>query len=392
MKKHALFVLAAVLLGSVSVPAMAGETVKVGLILSYSGQGAGQSQQIDNAIKLYLKQHEKDLGDTKIEIVRRDDTGPNGDVAKRLAQELITREKVNFLAGFIFTPNINSVAPLATQAKVPTVVMNAASSATVEKSPYIVRTSFTLAQESYPFGQWVAKQGLKRVFTAVTDYAPGLDAEQAFAKGLTENGGAVAGTLHMPLKSPDFSPFMQRIKDAKPDALFLFVPSGREATAAMRAYSELGLAEAGIKLFAAGDVLPEDELLNMGDIPPGAVSIFHYSMAGDRPANKEFVSAWQKEYGDLPVYYSAVGGWDGMAAIVHAVKEQKGKIDPAKTMQILQGWRNDNSPRGPVMIDPQTRDVVQNMYIRRLERQNGKLVNVEIETLPMIKDPLHPAK
>ncbi|MCZ7889965.1 MULTISPECIES: ABC transporter substrate-binding protein [Rhizobium/Agrobacterium group] len=391
MKKHILFA-AAAMLASASIPAWAGETIKVGLILSFSGQGAGQAQQVDNAIKLYLKEHEKDLGDTKIEIVRRDDTGPNGDVAKRLAQELITREKVDFLAGFVFTPNINSVAPLSTQAKVPTVVMNAATSSTVEKSPYIVRTSFTLAQEAYPFGQWVTKQGLKRVYTAVTDYAPGQDAEAAFTKGLTENGGTVAGTLRMPLKSPDFSPFMQRIKDAKPDALFLFVPSGREATAAMRAYADLGLADAGIKLFAAGDVLPEDELPNMGDVPPGVISIFHYSMSGDRPANKAFVSAWQKEYGDLPVYYSAVGGWDGMDAIVHAVKEQNGKLDPAKTMELLQNWRNDNSPRGPVMIDPQTRDVVQNMYIRRLERRDGKLANIEIETLPMVKDPLHTAK
>ncbi len=377
-------------------PARAAETVKVGVILAYSGQAAASVKQMDEAINLYMKLHGKELGDTKLDLIRRDDTGPNPDMAKRLARELITRDKVNLLAGFYFTPNINAVAPLATEAKVPVIIMNAATSASIRLSPYLVRVSQTLWQQSYPLGQWAGHHGIKRAYIAVTDYGPGHDAEAAFARGFTEAGGTVVGHVEMPLKNADYVPFLQRIKDEKPDALFVFVPGSRDAAALMRAYSDLGLAAAGVRLIGTGDIVPDNELAEMGNVPDGVVTIGLYSAVADRPANKAFVAAWKAEYGpDAVPSPFAVGAWDGMAAIFHVVKAQHGKIDPDRTMQLLKGWRDDDSPRGPIMIDPQTRDIVQNMYIRKLERVNGKLANVEVETIPMVQDPwpkLNPPK
>ncbi len=372
----------------------AAETVKVGVVLGFSGQASASVDQMDKAINLYVKQHQAELGDIKLDLIRRDDTGPNPDMARRLAQELITRDRVNILTGFFYTPNANAVAPLATEAKVPMVIMNAATSSTMRLSPYLVRVSLTQWQQSYPLGQWAAKQGVKRAYTAVTDYGPGHDAEAAFIKGFTEAGGKIVGSVRMPLKNPDFVPFLQRIKDEKPEALFVFVPGSKDATALMKAYTELGLAQAGVRLIAAGDCVPDNELASMGDVPPGVVTMGYYSAAATRPQNKAFVAAWQKEYGpdSIPSPF-AVGAYDGMAAIFYVIEKQHGKIDPDRTMALLKGWRNDNSPRGPVMIDPETRDVVQNMYVRRLERVNGKLENVEVETIPMVKDPwprLHP--
>lgn len=367
--------------------ARAAETVKVGVILSYSGQAAASVAEMDKAINLYMKQHEKELGDVKIELIRRDDTGPNPDMARRLAQELITREKVNLLTGFYFTPNINAVAPLATEAKVPVVIMNAATSSTVRLSPYLARVSFTEWQQGYPLGQWAAKQGVKTAYIAVTDYAPGHDCQAAFAKGFTEGGGKIVGEVRMPLTNPDYVPFLQRIKDEKPEALFMFVPGSKDATAVMKAYTDLGLGQAGVRLIATQDVVPDDELPNMGDVPPGVVTIGNYSASATRPQNVALIDAWHKEYGpnSTPNFF-AIGAYDGMRAIFHVVQEQKGKIDPDRTMQLLKGWKTEDSPRGPMMIDPQTRDVVQNMYLRRLEKVNGKLANVEFETIPMVQD------
>jgi branched-chain amino acid transport system substrate-binding protein len=283
-----------------------------------------------------------------------------------------------------------AVAPLATEAKVPMIVMNAGTSVIVRRSPYIARTSFTMWQSGYPLGQWAAKQsGVKTGFTAVADYAPGHDIEASFVKGFSETGGRMIGTLRMPVLAPDYTPFMQRIKDAKPDVLCVFVPAGKQATALMKAYQDLGMAQAGIKLIGPGDITPDEELKNMGDIPSGIITtMHHYSAAGNRPANKAFVEAWHKAYGaDSSPGFMAVGAWDGMAAIFHAIKEQKGKIDPDKTMAALKGWKNPNSPRGPITIDPVTRDIVQNEYLRRLDRVNGKLQNVEIQTIEQVKDP-----
>jgi branched-chain amino acid transport system substrate-binding protein len=368
---------------------VAAQTVKIGVILTYSGPAASLGEQIDNGIKLYVKEHEKELpAGVKLAIIRRDDTGPNPDVAKRLAQELITRDKVQFLAGVVWTPNANAIAPMSAEAKVPFVIMNAAGVNTTRLSPYVVRTSFTLWQSSYPLGQWAAKQDMKKAYTLVSDYAPGFDSEEAFTKGFTQAGGTIVGSARVPLKDPDFVPFVQRAKDAKPDVLFIFAPSGKQATAVMKAYGDLGLAAAGFRLIGPQDITTDEELPNMGDAPLGVVTAGGYSEAATRPQNQAFVAAWKRDYGaNSHTNFMAASAWDGMAAIFAAIKAQNGKIDPDKTMQILAGWKNPDSPRGPVEIDAQTRDVIQNIYIRKVERQGDHLANVEFETIPQVKDP-----
>jgi branched-chain amino acid transport system substrate-binding protein len=376
--------------------AASAQTVKVGVILTYSGPQASLGEQIDKGIKLYAKLHEKDLppGATN-DPIPRDDTGPNPDVAKRLATELVTRDHVQFLTGVVWTPNAAAMVPVVTEAKVPFIVMNAAGVNIPTSSPYVARVSFTLWQSSYPLGEWAAKKGWKKAYTAVTDYAPGHDGEAGFTKGFTQGGGQIVGSVRMPIQSPDFVPFVQRVKDAKPEVLYVFVPSGKQATAIMKAYGDLGLKQAGIELVGPQDITTDEELPNMGDAPIGVITAGSYSEAAKRPANKEFVDAWYKEYGkDSHPNFMAVGGFDGMAAIYDAVKQQKGKVDPDKTMKILSGWKHE-SPRGPIEIDPETRDIIQNIYIRKTEKVDGKLENVEFETIPHVKDPykaLNPPK
>jgi branched-chain amino acid transport system substrate-binding protein len=384
--------------GSVLVTGIAAaETVKIGVILTYSGPQASLGDQIDKGVKLYLKMHEKELPNgVTLELVRRDDTGPNPDVAKRLAQELVTRDRVQFLTGVVWTPNANAIVPIVTESKTPFVIMNAAGVNTTVSSPYIVRTSFTLWQSSYPMGQWAAKQGMKRAHTAVSDFAPGHEAEAGFIKGFVSGGGEIAGSVRIPLQNPDFVPFIQRIKDARPEVLFVFIPAGKQATAIIKAYGDLGLREAGVKLIGTQDLTTEEELGNMGDVPLGIITAGSYSDFGERPANKTFVEAWHREYGaaSRPNFMS-VGGWDGMAAIFAAIKAQNGKIDAAKSMEILSSWQNPDSPRGPISIDPKTRDIVQNEYIRRVEKRGNVLANIEFETIPNVKDPfkeLNPPK
>lgn len=387
----------AVALASLVPGAASAETVKIGVILTYSGPQASLGTQIDKGLSLYVKTHEKDLPPgVKVELIRRDDTGPNPQVAKRLATELVTRDKVQFLTGVVWTPNAAAIAPVATEAKVPFVDMNAAGANLTRLSPYIIRVSFTLWQTSYPLGPWAAKQGIKKAYTLVTDYAPGHDGEQGFIKGFTEAGGVILGSVRMPLKNPDFAPFIQRVKDAKPQLLYIFVPSGKQATAIMKAYGDLGLKDAGVKLVGPQDITTDEELPNMGDAPLGVVTAGSYSIAAERPANKAFLAAWKKAYGDNAIAnFMAVDGWDGMAAIYHAIIAQKGRVAPEKSMQLLRHWKNPDSPRGPIAIDPKTGDIVQNIYIRKVERVDGKLANVEFETIPQVKDPwkeLHPAK
>lgn len=365
------------------------QTVKVGVINTYSGPFAAVGDQMDRGIRLYVEQHAKDLPPgIKIELIRRDDTGPNPEVAKRLAQELITRDHVQILTGVVFTPCALSIAPLATEAKVPFIIMNAGTSMITTKSPYIARVSFTLWQSSYPLGAWAAKHGIKKVFSVVSDYGPGIDGEQGFTTGFTAAGGQMAGSVRVPLQNPDFVPFMQRAKDAKPDAVFAFVPAGKQATALMKAFGDLGLRQAGIRLIGPGDITTDEELQNMGDVARGVTTMFHYSAAGKRPANEAFVKAFKGMFGSTAVpNFIVVGGYDGMAAIFDVVTAQHGKIDPDKTMALLKGWTDANSPRGPISIDPETRDIVQNEYLRRVETVNGQLVNVELETIPAVKDP-----
>jgi branched-chain amino acid transport system substrate-binding protein len=364
------------------------QTVKVGIINTYSGPLAGSGEQIERGVRLYMKLHEKDLPPgVTIELIRRDDTGPNPEVAKRLAQELITRDKVQLLAGVFWTPNALAIAPLVTEAKVPLIIMNAATAMITTKSPYIVRVSFSSWQAAYLLGTWAAKNGLKKVYTMVSDYGPGIDNEAAFTKGFTEAGGTIVGAVRMPVMAADFVPYLQPAKDAKPDAVFGFVPDTKEAVALMKAYGDLGLRSAGIKLIGPGSLTPDNELAGMGDVAIDTITMLHYSAASTRPANTAFVAAYKAEFGanEEPSFYT-VDAHDGMAAIFHVVIEQHGEIDPDKTMELLKGWKYD-SPRGPMMIDPETRDVVHNEYLRRVEKIDGQFRNVELETIPMVKDP-----
>ncbi|HYX66699.1 MAG TPA: ABC transporter substrate-binding protein [Burkholderiales bacterium] len=365
------------------------QTIKIGFITSYSGLNGNLGPYMERAVRLYIKEHQKELPPgVKIELITRDDTGPNPDKAKQLAQELIVREKVNLLAGVVFTPNALAMAPLCTEAKVPFVIMNAGTAVITTKSPYLARTSFTLWQSSYPLGQWASKK-FKTAYTLVSDFGPGWDAEEAFSKGFESGGGKVLDKVRVPLQNPDWAAYMQRVKDAKPGALMVFIPAGKTATAVMKNFADLGLDKAGIKLIGPGDITTEEELPNMGDVAIGVTTVFHWSLAADRPANKAFVAAWKKEYGqnEIPNFLS-VGSWDGTAMIFDAIKQQKGKLDPDKTMEIFKHWKNPNSPRGPISIDPETRDIVQPEYLREVRKVNGRLENVELETLSKAeKDP-----
>ena len=381
-----------------SLPAsLAAQTVKVGLINSYTGFVAQPADQGQKGFDLYVKEHEKDLPPgVKIELLRRDDTS-NPEVGKRLAQELITRDRVQLLTGIVLSPVAAAVAPMTAEAKVPLLLDIAAAGAAIPRlSPYVARISFTLWQELYPIGKWAAEQGWKTGYTAVSDFIPGHDAEAAFTKAFTDGGGKMIGSVRFPPTNPDFSPFVQRIKDAKPDVVFIFVPAGTQATAMVKAMQDLGLREAGINVVAPQDLLPDEELPRMGDTPLGLITSGTYSADAKRPANETFVAAWKREYGDksIPDFFS-VDAWDGMAAIYGLVKETKGSFTADQAIAFLSHWKDPDSPRGPIMIDPETRDIVQNVYIRRVEKQDGRLVDVEIATIPMVKDPwkeLNPPK
>ena len=365
------------------------QTIKIGVVNTLSGGSATLGEMIEKGYKLYLKHHEKSLPPgVKLELIVRDDGGPNPDNAKRLMQELIARDKVQLITGLAFSPNAAAVASLATEAKVPVFIMNAGTSVITTLSPYISRYSFTLWQSCLPLGEWSARK-FKRVYTAVSDYSPGHDCEAAFIKGYKDKGGEVAGSVRMPVATPDFIPFMQRAKDAKPNAVMAFIPAGRQATAIMKAYGDLGLDKAGIKFIGPGDITTDEELPNMGDLPLGVLTVHHYSAAADRPANKAFIAAWKKEYGDKtwPSFMS-VAGWDAMDAIFYVIRAQNGKIDPDRTMQLVKAYKNPNSPRGPISIDPDTRDIVQNIYLREVRKVGGVLANVELETIATaVKDP-----
>jgi len=385
--KHyiSILVAGAALLLAVAAPA---QTIKIGVINTYSGPFATLGDLIDKGFKLYMKQNADKLPPgVKIELVIRDDGGPNPDKAKQLLQELIVRDRIQFLTGVVFTPNALAMAPLTQEAKLPFFIMNAGTSVITERSPYIARFSFTLWQSSYPMGAWASRK-YKRAYIAVSDFAPGHDSEAGFERGFTEGGGKILGKVRIPLASPDFVPFMQRVKDAKPDVLFAFTPAGRQATQIMKAYGDLGLDKAGIKFIGPGDITTDEELPNMGDAPLGVITMHHYSAAATRPANKAFIAAWKKEYGEKSVpSFMSVGGWDAMDAIYHVIREQKGKIDTDRTMALVKKYKNANSPRGPIAIDPETRDIIQNEYVREVKRIGGQLANVEFETISMVKDP-----
>jgi branched-chain amino acid transport system substrate-binding protein len=363
------------------------DAVKIGLILPMTGPFASTGRQIEAAAKLYMQQKGDTVAGKKIQLIVKDDTGV-ADVTKRLAQELIVNEKVGVIAGFGLTPLALATAPLATQAKVPAIVMAAATATITEASPYIVRTSFTLPQATAPMADWAAQNGMKKVVTLVSDYGPGIDAEKSFTNGLTKAGGTVEN-LRVPLANPDFSPFLQKVADSKPDALFVFVPSGIGAQF-MKQFVERGLDKSGIKLIGPGDVTDDDLLNGMGDVALGAITTHHYSAAHDSPENKAFVEAFKKANGGTRPNFMAVGGYDGMHVIYEGLKKTNGAGGEA-LVSAMKGlsW---TSPRGPVSIDPQTRDIVQNIYVRKVERANGELYNVEFATIPNVKDPVKAAK
>ncbi len=379
--------LALLLCGLLAPVARAAEPVKIGLILPMSGPFASYGKQIEHGVKLYLATQGDTFGGRKVELIIKDDSpGTAGDVSKRLAQELVIKDKVDVLAGFGLTPAAFAVAPLATEAKKPMVVMNAATSSVTAKSPYIVRTSMTLAQNSAPMAIWAAKNKIKKVFTLVADYGPGHDAETQFKKTFTAAGGEIVGDVRAPVKNPDFAPYLQKIKDTKPDAVFLFLPPGGETVAFMKGFKDRGLAAAGIQLIATGDLPDEDILEAIGDSALGLVTSFHYSEAHKSPENKAYTDAYYKAYPKDRPNFMSVGGYDGMHLIAEVLKKTGGSTDADKFIEASKGMKWI-SPRGAISIDPQTRDIVQTVYIRKVEKINGKLQNIEFDHQADVKDP-----
>ena len=358
-------------------------TFKIGLILPMTGPFAATGKQLESAAKLYMAQHGDTVAGKKVQLIVKDDGGAP-DVTKRLAQELVVNDKVSVLAGFGLTPLALATAPIATQSKTPLVVMAAATSSITQASPYIVRTSFTVPQVVVTLADWASKNGIKKVVSLVTDYAPGIDSEKYFNQRFSNNGGQVIDSLRVPLRSPDFAPFLQKVRDAKPDALFVFVPAG-VGTALMKQFTERGLDKAGIRLIAEGSVTDYDILNGMGDAALGVVTAHHYSASHNSALNKKFVEAFGKANNGLRPNFMAVGAYDGMRVIYEAAKKTKGAGGEA-LVEAMKGQIFE-SPRGPIYIDAQTRDVVHNMYIRKVEKVNGQLWNQEVETVQDVKDP-----
>lgn len=372
---------------ALTMSAWAADPVKIGLILPMSGPFAAYGKQIEHGIKLYIAQHGDTYGGRKVEFVLKDDNpGTSGDIDKRLAQELVVKDKVDLLAGFGLTPSAFAVAPLATEARKPMIVMNAATSAITTKSPYIVRTSMTLPQNTAPIASWAAKNGIKTVFTLVADYGPGHDSEAQFKKTFTAAGGQIVGEVRAPVKNPDFAPYLQKIKDTKPDAVFIFLPPGAETIAFMKGFKERGLAQAGIRLISTGDLPDEDILDAIGDSALGLITSFHYSEAHKSPENQAYVAAYYKAYPKDRPNFMSVGGYDGMHLIAAVLNKTGGSTDADKFVDAAKGMKW-TSPRGPISIDPATRDIVQNIYIRKTERVDGKLQNVEFDQVDNFKDP-----
>jgi branched-chain amino acid transport system substrate-binding protein len=363
------------------------DPIKIGLVLPMTGPFTSTGKQIAAAANLYVAQNGSTVAGRKVELIIKDDTGVP-DVGRRLAQELIVNDKVTAIAGFGLTPIALATAPVATQGKTPMVVMAAATSVITERSPFIVRTSQVVPQISGPFGTWAAQQGIKRVVTMVSDFAPGHDVETSFTAAFTAAGGTTEA-MRIPLQNPDFSPFLQRAADAKPDAILIFVPSGQGSTF-MKQFAERGLDKTGIKLIGTGDVTDDDILPAMGDAALGVITAHHYSAAHPGGVNKAYVEAFQKANPGMRPNFMSIGGYDGMHALYEGLKKTNGQGGEA-LVEAMKGLKWE-SPRGPMSIDPETRDIIQNVYIRKVERVNGELFNVEFQTLPDVKDPVKAAK
>jgi len=362
-----------------------GDTIKVGLVLQASGPFADSGREMMNAIKTYMSQNGDTVAGKKIELIVKDVGGPAPAVAKRLCQELVVKDNVDFLAGFGITPDALVCAPIATEAKRPMIIMNAATSIITTKSPYIARLSHTLPQISEPMAQWAYKHGYRKVYTLVADYGPGHDAEHAFQKAFTAMGGKIVGSVRVPL-NPEMGPYVQRVKDSKPQGVFVFLPTGEMPIAFVKSFKERGLAKAGIKLITTGDVLDDGAMDAMGDAPLGVISTYHYSADHQSPENKAYLAAYKKIDPNTRPNAHAIGAYDGMAAIYNVARALKGDIDGDKAMAVLKGMKI-NSPRGPIQIDPETRDIIQNVYVREAKKKGGKIYNVEFETIKNVKDP-----
>ena len=385
MKKREFLSASILALAAVSSSAVLAQdnTFKIGLLLPLTGPFTTTGKQLEAGARLYMAQHGNMIAGKKVELIIKDDTAVP-DVTKRLAQELVVNDKVHVLAGFGLTPLAFATAPIATQSKTPMVVMSAATSSITQSSPYIVRSSFTVPQVVTALADWAAKNNIKSVVSLVTDYAPGIDSEKYFKEQFIANGGTVIETLRVPLRNPDFAPFLQKVRDLKPDALFTFVPSG-VGSALMKQFSERGLDKAGIRMIAEGSVTDDDILNSMGDIAVGVVTSHHYSAAHNSAVNKKFVEAFGKANNGQRPNFMAIGAYDGMRVIYEALKATKGNTNGDALLAAMKGQVFE-SPRGPMYIDAQTRDVVHNVYIRRVERKNGQLYNVEIATIADVKD------
>jgi branched-chain amino acid transport system substrate-binding protein len=368
--------------------ALAQDSVKIGFILPMTGQQQSTGKQIAAAAKLFMDQRGATVAGKKVELIIKDD-GAVPDNTKRIAQELIVNDKVTFLAGFGVTPAALAVAPLATESKTPEIVTAAGTSIITEKSPYIARTSFTLAQSTVPMADWASQNGIKKVVSMVSDYAPGVDAETSFKDEFTKKGGQVLETIRFPLANPDFAPFLQRAADQKPDAIFVFVPSGQGGIF-VKQFLERGLDKAGVKIIGPGDVTDDDLLNGMGDAVIGTITAHFYSADHDSAVNKAFVEAFKKANNGMRPNFMAVSGYDGMHLMYEALKKSGGKTDGDSLIEAIKGMAWE-SPRGPISIDPQTRDIIQNVYIRKVEKKNGELYNVEFATFPAVKDPIKAA-
>jgi branched-chain amino acid transport system substrate-binding protein len=384
-------------LGSLAVAAMAVTsaqaqgTVKIGVISAYTGQFADTASQVDHGIKLYIKQHGDTVAGKKIVIIPKDTGGPDAAAAARLAKELVTRDGVDILAGFTLTPEALGAAPVSVEAKKFMVDMNAATAFVIDKSPYMVRTSVTLPMIAETLGTYAAKKlGVKKAYTMVSDYGPGIDAEKGFQRAFKEAGGEIVGSVRMAVKSPDFSAYVQAAKDKNPESIFMFIPGGAQPGALGKAFAERGITVDKIKLLSTGEPVDESALKSLGDLAIGRISAWHYDYNLQSPENKAFVSAFNAEFKRNPDFF-AVGGYDGMHVIYEALKKTGGKTDAEALVAAAKGmsWV---SPRGPISIDPQTRDIIQTVYIRKVEKVDGKLVNVVFDKVEKVKDPTHGRK
>ena len=352
--------------------------VRIGLILPMTGPFASTGKQIAAACKLYMERNGATVAGRKVELILKDDTGLAPETTKRIAQELVVQDKVTVLAGFGLTPLAFAAAPVATEAKTPMVVMAAGTQVIPQRSPFIVRTGFTLPQNTAPIATWAAKNKIKRVFMLVTDYAPGLDSEKTFQEKFKSLGGEIVESVRTPLRNPVYGPFLQRAKDSKADALFVFVPSG-EGLAVMKQFDERGLKQQGMKMIGPGDVVDDDLLESMGAPAAGVITSFHYSAAHESPENRAYVDAMMKANPGMRPNFHSVGGWDGMHLIYEAIK----KVPNGTGEQIVEAMKGMKwvSPRGPMMIDPATRDVVQTVYLREVKMVNGKPWNIEFDKI-----------